>query len=93
MQQFDINGNSYELIEDDNCFSIEQVRDYLTGFFEPFDYILGDYSGDKIRLKGFYESSHKNVKKYNDIKYLDFYKKNYCNIGAKTFLLKKLQKK
>ena len=58
-----------------------------------FDYIFGDFVGDKVRLKGFYESNNKNVKKFNDIKFLEEYKKDYCNYGAKTFLLKKVSKK
>ena len=93
MQHVEINGNNYELVSDDKCFSLDVVKEYVTDYFNDFDYIFGDFSGDKIRLKGFYESSNENVKKYNDVKYLDFYKKNFCNIGAKTFLLRKHRKK
>lgn len=93
MKIYEINGNIYELLSDDNCFSFENVKDYITDYFNDFDYIFGDFSGDKVRLKGFFQSEHKNVKKYNDIKYLDFYRKEYCNYGAKTFLLKKVNKK
>lgn len=93
MKQYEINGNVYELISDDNCFSLDIMKEYLTEFFYNFDYVFGDFSGDKVRLKGFYDSHNKNVKRYNDIQYLDTYKKDFCNFGAKTFLLKKLQKK
>ncbi len=93
MKQYEINGNVYELVSDDNCFSLDIMKEYLTEFFYNFDYVFGDFSGDKVRLKGFYDSHNKNVKRYNDIQYLDTYKKDFCNFGAKTFLLKKLQKK
>lgn len=93
MKQYEINGILYELVSDDNCFSTDIVKEYLTDYFYEFDYVFGDFSGDKVRLKGFYDTKNKKVKKYNDISYLDNYKNDYCNIGAKTFLLKKVQKK
>ena len=45
----------------------------------------------KVRLKGFNDSKNKNAKKINDIKYLDDYITNYCSLGAKVFLIKKLK--
>lgn len=93
MEQYKINDNDYELIQDDDCFVLATVKDYVTDYFDSFDYIFGDFSADKVRLKGFYNSNHKNVKKYNDIQYLQLYKQEYCNYGAKTFLLKKVCKK
>lgn len=93
MKIYEFNGNTYELLSDDNCFSFDYVKDYVTDYFKDFDYIFGDFSGDKVRLKGFFRSEYKNVKRYNDIKYLDYYRKEYCNYGAKTFLLKKVNKK
>lgn len=93
MKKYDIQGSDYELVFDDNCFNYDELKDYFTDYFAPFDYIFGDFSSDKVRLKGFYESTNKNVKKYNDIQFLKKYIKEYCNYGSKTFLLKKLHKK
>lgn len=93
MKIYDIQGSNYELVADDNCFNYDELHDYFTDYFSPFDYIFGDFSADKVRLKGFYESTNKNVKKYNDIQFLETYVKEYCNYGSKTFLLKKLHKK
>ena len=94
MKTIEINGQKYEILKNDaNCVNPIELKEMVTDYFEPFDYIFGDFVGDKVRLKGFYESNHKNKKKYNDINYLDYYKKEYCNYGAKTFLLKKVHKK
>lgn len=90
MKQYKLSNNYYELVSDDNCFSLDAIEDYFTDYFENFDYVFGDFSGDKVRLKGFYESNNKLVKKYNDIQFLNVYKNEYCNLGAKTFLLKKV---
>lgn len=93
MKQYKFHDSQYELIYDDNCFNLELVSEYVTEYFIPFDYIFGDFSADKVRLKGFYDSNNKHVKNYNNIEFLEKYKREYCNYGAKTFLLKKVQKK
>lgn len=91
MNVVEIRNQKYEIIyQDKNCFNLEEIAEKATDYFDTFDYIFGDYAYDKVRLKGFYESNHKNAKKINDIKYLDEYKKNYCSYGARTFLLKKV---
>ncbi|HPE15121.1 MAG TPA: DUF1027 domain-containing protein [Bacilli bacterium] len=83
----------YEVIKDDDLLDVEELKEKLTDYFDTFDYILGDQSYNKLRLKGFYESSNKNKKDINDIKGLENYIKNYCAYGCKTFLLKKWEKK
>lgn len=93
MKVIEINNIKYELIENEkNCFNEEEFKEKVTDYFEPYDYIFGDYAYDKLRLKGFYESDNKKVTKINDIKYLNEYKNDYCSYGAKTFLLKKITK-
>lgn len=92
MKKIEINNIQYELVRDDSkCFSKDDIAEKVTDYFEPYDYIFGDYAYEKVRLKGFYESNHKKAKKINDIKYLDDYIQNYCSYGAKTFLLKKIK--
>lgn len=87
-----INDVEYEVIEDENnCLNLEELSLKMTDYFEPYDYVFGDYAYEKLRLKGFYDSKNKKVTKINDIKYLDTYKKEYCSYGAKTFLIKKIK--
>ncbi|MBQ9019331.1 MAG: YutD family protein [Bacilli bacterium] len=92
MKNVILNGVKYEIIRNDkDCFNKEEVEEKITDYFDPYDYIFGDYAYEKIRLKGYYESNNKNVNKINDIKNLDDYIKNYCSYGSKTFLLKKIK--
>lgn len=92
MKKIIVDKNSYELIKDSNkIFNNDEFMDKVTDYFEPFDYIFGDYSYDKLRLKGYYDSDNKNATKVNDIKTLDDYIENYCAYGAKWFLLKKFK--
>lgn len=93
MKKVVLNNIEYEIKENiDNCLDIDEITEKLADidYFTPYDYIFGDYSYDKIRLKGFYDSKNEKVKEINDIKNLDTYKKEYCNYGSRTFLLKKL---
>ena len=92
MKSIEINGIKYEVVRDDNnCVNREELAEKITDYFDSFDYIFGDYSYDKVRLKGYYDSKNKKAKTINDIKYLKEYKEKYCNFGAKTFLIKKIK--
>ena len=92
MKKLDINGISYEVIRNDrDCMDKDVLLEKVTDYFDDYDYIFGDYSYEKMRLKGFYDSNNKKVKDINDIKYLDDYIRDYCSYGAKVFLLKKIK--
>ena len=92
MKKIKINNVEYEVVrEDNNCINIEELSEKITEYFDNFDYIFGDFSYDKVRLKGFNDSNNKHAKKINDIKYLEDYITNYCSLGAKIFLIKKLK--
>ncbi len=92
MKTLNINDVEYEIMENEqNCLDKDELCSKMTDYFEPYDYVFGDYAYDKLRLKGFYDSKNKNAKKINDIKFLSEYKKDYCSFGAKTFLIKKVK--
>ncbi|MCI7701799.1 MAG: DUF1027 domain-containing protein [Tenericutes bacterium] len=91
MKKVEINGKTYEILENiGNCLNTEELKEKITDYFDNFDYIFGDFSYDKVRLKGYNDSTNKKANKINNIKGLEDYKKNYCSYGAKTFLLKKV---
>lgn len=92
MEIITLNDNKYEMIKNkDNCFNYDELKEKATEYFTDYDYIFADYAYDKIRLKGFYDSTNKKVTKVNNIKDLDNYIKNYCAYGANYFLLKKIK--
>ena len=92
MKNVEINGKKYELVKNEkDCFSIDDVSEKITDYFDSFDYIFGDYAYEKVRLKGFYESNNSKATEINNIKMLDDYIENYCSYGAKYFLLKKIR--
>lgn len=89
---FELDNNKYELIENyKDGFDYELVKEMYTDYFEPYDYIIGDWSYGKIRLKGFCNKINKICNKSNDIKYKDEYIKDLCSYECKYFVLKKIK--
>lgn len=92
MKKVVLQGKEYELIKNEkNAYVQEEVAALLTDYFDAFDYVLGDYSYDKLRLKGFNEKGNSNFRPINDIAKVDEYIENYCSYGARYFLLKKVK--
>ena len=48
--------NNYKVTKGKENFDYEEVNSLFTDYFQDYDYVLGDYSYGKIRLKGFYDS-------------------------------------
>ncbi|HFU4560048.1 TPA: YutD family protein [Streptococcus suis] len=77
---------------------LDLLEDYKEAFdqtifgqrFSPlmlkFDFIVGDWSNEQLRLKGFYKDD-KNVKSDLKISRLDDYLIEYCNFGCAYFVL------
>lgn len=92
MMKIVLENQTYELEKNNkDCFDLEEVKSLVTDYFVNYDYIFGDYSYNKLRLKGFYDKTNKEVKEINNIKLLDEYIKNYCAYDCKYFLLKKMR--
>lgn len=84
-QKFLIIKNYKEALENSN------LEEKFTEYFESYDYIVGDWSYGKLRLKGFNEKTNPNFKKINDKENIKEYLKNYCAYECKYFILKKEQ--
>ena len=90
MKNYIINNQSYTLEKNyRDGFDLEEVTSKLTDYFANYDYVVGDWAYGKLRLKGFYEASNKNVKDINNIKFVDKYINDYCAKNCKYFIIKK----
>ena len=86
----EVNNIKYKVIEEyKDGFDEEAFKEKYTEYFEPYDYIIGDWSYGKLRLKGFYHEKNKKVKSINNYKFLDKYLKNNCAVDCKYFILQK----
>ena len=92
MTKYKYNNIEYELIKEyKNGFENEPVIEKMTDYFEEYDYILGDWSYGKLRLKGFCDKTNKNYKQINDIEKIDEYIKQHCAYECRYFILKKIK--
>lgn len=90
-KRIEVNNNIYEVIKEyKNGFNESEFLEKYTDYFENYDYIFGDYSYDKLRLKGYNDKNNKGFNKINDIDILDDYINNYCSYECRYFLLKKM---
>ena len=90
MKTYEIEKNKYELYKDyKNAFELEAIKEKYTEYFDDYDYIIGDWSYGKLRLKGFCNRLNKICNKINDIKFKDDYIKNLCSYECKYFILEK----
>lgn len=93
-KEITIENQKYKVIEDyKNGFSLENVKEKWTDYFDTFDYIVGDYAYDKLRLKGFCNTHNKNFKPINDQDNIKKYIKEDCAYECRYFILEKIEKK
>jgi len=86
-----LNEKTYEIIEDyKNGFDHEETQNRLTDYFDEYDYILGDWAYDKLRLKGFCDKNNKLFNEINDINKVKDYIKDNCAYECRYFIIKKI---
>ena len=86
-----INDKEFKLIKDNNGFDKEMIEEKLTDYFDPYDYVVGDWSYGKLRLKGFCKKDNKILNKTNDYEDLENYIKTNCAYGCKYFVLERIK--
>ncbi len=94
MKKVILDNISYEIYKDyKNGFILEELEKRYTDFFNDYDYILGDWSYGKLRLKGFCGKKNSLYNKINDFNKIDDYIKNNCAYDCRYFVIKKIMEK
>lgn len=89
-----IGGKTYQLIkEHKGGWNQEVFRDRYSEVLERYDYIVGDWGYDKLRLRGFLREGHPKATKDTSISGLQDYLNEYCNFGCAYFVLEKVNGK
>lgn len=84
-------GNTYKLVDNfKDGWNAEAFRDRYSEVLDKFDYIVGDWGYNQLRLRGFYEVN-KRVPNDMKIETLEDYLMEYCNFGSAHFVLKKVK--
>ena len=89
-----IGGKTYELVkEHKNGFNYEAFRDRYSEVLDRYDYIVGDWGYNQLRLKGFFKDSNQKSTKETAFSGLFDYLNEYCNFGCAYFVLEKVNGK
>ena len=84
-------GNAYSLMhEHKSGWNPEAFRERFSEVLERFDYIVGDWGYNQLRLRGFYRDGHPRATKESAISSFVDYINEYCNFGCAHFVLTKL---
>ena len=85
-----LNDIKYKVVKNyRDGFSMEEVENRATDYFNVYDYIFGDWAYGKLRLKGFYKKDNKKVSDINNIENLEKYIAENCAYDCRYFLLEK----
>ncbi|HEI9083853.1 TPA: YutD family protein [Staphylococcus aureus] len=88
-----VDQHYFELIENyRECFNEEQFIARYSDILDKYDYIVGDYGYDQLRLKGFYKDSNKKAEMSKRFSNIQDYIFEYCNFGCPYFVLRHLPK-
>lgn len=86
-----VGGRSYELLyEHKNAWNAEAFRNRYSDVLERYDYIIGDWGYNQLRLKGFFKDGHPKAGKDSSYSSIVDYINEYCNFGCAYFMLQKL---
>jgi len=87
-----INTTGYEVMEDyRNGFNEEAFRSRYSDILHKYDYIVGDWGYNQLRLRGFFDDKSPKATFDTKISTLTEYLYEYCNFGCAYFVLKKVK--
>ncbi|RPA61252.1 DUF1027 domain-containing protein [Aerococcus agrisoli] len=87
-EQLSINGQIFTIQENFNeAINIEAIADRYMDILDTYDYVVGDWSYEQLRLKGFYADDAKIGTLEQKIKHLPDYLIEYASFGAAYFVL------
>lgn len=87
-----IGGKGYELVMDHkDGWNPEAFRGRYSEVLDRYDYIVGDWGYNQLRLKGFYRDNHPKVNRDTAFSSVTDYINEYCNFGCAYFVLGKLK--
>ncbi len=83
-------GNTYELIDNNKeGWDLEAFEEKYCEILDKYDYIVGDWGYNQLRLSGLYKNTKQSVPEETKIKALEDYIIEYCNFGCAYFVLEK----
>lgn len=89
-----IGGKCYQLAhENRNGWNPEMFRDRYSEVLDRYDFIVGDWGYNQLRLKGFFRDTNTKATKDSSFSSMTDYINEYCNFGCAYFVLEKVSSK
>ncbi len=86
-----INDVSYKLIEQErDAWNEEAFLARYSDVLEKYDYVVGDWGYEQLRLTGFYRNNQEGVPRDRKINTLQDFLLEYCNLGSPYFVLERV---
>lgn len=91
MKKIILENIEYKLYKDyKNGYDEESLKNKYTDYFYDYDFILGDWSYGKLRLKGFCKENNEKLNDINNFNNIDEYIKNQCAYDCRYFIIEKV---
>ncbi len=88
-----VQGTHYEIVTNyKDGFQQDTLEERYSEILKKYDFVVGDWGYDQLRLKGFYRDDHTKAAFDTKISTLEDYLYEYCNFGCAYFVLKKVHK-
>lgn len=88
---FLIGARQYQLVTNHReGFQLEKLGERYSEVLARYDYIVGDWGYEQLRLKGFFEIGNKKALPEQKIDTLEDYLYEYCNFGCAYFVVKRI---
>lgn len=83
----------FEIIEEyRDCFNEETFAARYSDILNKYDFVVGDFGYDQLRLKGFYSDSNKKAEISKRFSSIQDYLLEYCNFGCPYFVVRHIPK-
>ncbi|MBG9911873.1 hypothetical protein ABD83_10520 [Bacillus xiamenensis] len=88
-----VQNATFDLVRDiKDGFDEEAFKARYSDILNKYDYIVGDWGYNQLRLKGFFDDQNQKATFDTKISTLDEYIYEYCNFGCAYFVLKRIRK-
>ncbi|WP_122645480.1 YutD family protein [Enterococcus mediterraneensis] len=88
---FMIGSRQYKLVKNHReGFDLEKLGERYSDVLARYDYIVGDWGYEQLRLKGFFEADNRKAFPDQRIDMLEDYLYEYCNFGCAYFVIQRV---
>lgn len=89
----ELDGIKFELVEErKDAYREDAIQARWNDVLNRYDYIVGDWGYDMLRLKGFFDDKDSRSTYENKASTIREYILEYCNFGCPYFILKRVDK-